>query len=146
MKSFRPERVAHVVRSVVSEAITCRLSDPRIETMSSVTRVEVSPDLEHAKVYISVMGGPSVQRRTLAGLQSARGFVQRMLAQELATRVCPQITFQLDESIKKGFETLQLIERVMAESRGGAEVGGGDDKAEDAAAAPEAEAPPGGGA
>lgn len=117
MKSFRPERVAHVVRSVVSEAITSRLNDPRIEPMSSVTRVEVSPDLEHAKVFISVLGEAKVQRRTLAGLQSARGFVQRLVAQELATRVCPHVSFQLDESIKKGFETLQLIDQVMAENR-----------------------------
>lgn len=63
MKSYRPERVANVIREVVSDAISTRLNDPRIEPMSSVTRVEVSPDLEHAKVWVSVLGEASVGRR-----------------------------------------------------------------------------------
>src|SRR5690554_5727231 len=105
MKSHRPQRVAHVVRQVVSEAIATRLSDPRIAPFSSVTRVEMSPDLEYARVYVSVMGEPATQRRTLAGLRSATGVVQRMLARELTIRHCPRLTFELDESIKKGAET-----------------------------------------
>ncbi len=115
MKSFRPERVAHVIRTVVSEALTNRLSDPRIAPLSSVTRVEVSGDLEHAKVWISVMGPEPAQRRTIAGLQSARGFVQKMVAQELAIRTCPQLSFVLDRSIKKAAETMALINQAMAE-------------------------------
>lgn len=117
MKSFRPERVAHVVRTVVSEAITSRLNDPRIEPLSSVTRVEMSADLEHAKVWISVMGSEATQRRTIAGLKSAVGFVQKMVAQELPIRTCPRLSFHLDQSIKKGDETIRLIDQVMAESR-----------------------------
>lgn len=115
MKSFRPERVAHVIRAVVSEAITNRLSDPRIVPLSSVTRVEVTADLEHAKVWISVMGPEPSQRRTIAGLRSARGFVQKLVAQELAIRTCPQISFVLDRSIKKAAETMALIDQAMAE-------------------------------
>ena len=56
MKSFRPERVGHLIREVVSEAISNRLNDPRVEPLSSVTRVEVTADMEHAKVWVSVMG------------------------------------------------------------------------------------------
>lgn len=117
MKSFRPERVSHVIRSVVSDAITNRLNDPRIEPLSSVTRVEVTPDLEFAKVWVSVMGNDATQRRTIAGLRSAVGYVQKMLAGELQIRVVPRLSFHLDESIKKGEETLRLIEQVMAENR-----------------------------
>ncbi|MBI4581543.1 MAG: ribosome-binding factor A, partial [Planctomycetes bacterium] len=60
MKSFRRERVGHVIRSVVSGAIASHLNDPRIERLSSVTRVDVTADLEHAKVWVSVMGSEAV--------------------------------------------------------------------------------------
>jgi ribosome-binding factor A len=115
MKSHRPERVATVVRHVVSDAIANRLSDPRIAPLSSVTRVEVSGDLEHARVFVSVMGEEATQRRTLAGLKSAVGAVQRMLARELSIRQCPRLSFHLDLSIKRATETIRLINETMAE-------------------------------
>jgi ribosome-binding factor A len=117
MKSFRPERVAHLVRAVVSDAISHKLSDPRIEPFSSVTRVEVSRDLEHAKVFVSVMGDTSVRRRTMNGLDSAAGHIQRLVARQLPIRHCPQLSFHLDESIKRAVETIQLIDETMAEYR-----------------------------
>jgi len=115
MKSFRPERVANVVRAVVGDAITNKLSDPRIEPITSVTRVEVSMDLEHARVFISVMGPPASQRRTMKGLASALGYIQTLVARQLPIRQCPQLTFHLDESIKRAAETIQLINETMAE-------------------------------
>ncbi|UCD28444.1 MAG: 30S ribosome-binding factor RbfA [Planctomycetota bacterium] len=115
MKSHRPERVGNVIRAVVSDAITNKLSDPRIEPMSSVTRVEVSGDLEYAKVWVSVMGESTVQRRTIDGLRSARGYVQGLLAKKLPIRHCPRISFHLDESIKKATETIRLIDEAMSE-------------------------------
>ena len=115
MKSFRPERVAHIVRAVVSDAISHKLSDPRIEPFSSVTRVEVSRDLEHVKVFVSVMGDASVQRRTMAGLTSAAGLVQRLVARQLPIRHCPQLSFHLDESLQRAAEMIQLIDETMAE-------------------------------
>jgi ribosome-binding factor A len=115
MKSFRPERVGHLIREVVSEAITNRLNDPRIEPLSSVTRVEVTADLEHAKVWVSVMGSDAVQRRTLSGLKSATGFIQGLVARALQIRTCPRLSFRLDESIKKGEAVLRIIEQTMAE-------------------------------
>jgi len=115
MKSFRPERVAQLVRVVVSDAISHKLSDPRIEPFSSVTRVEVSRDLEYAKVFVSVMGDASVRRRTMHGLNSAAGHIRRLVARQLPIRHCPQLSFHLDESIKRAVETIQLIDETMAE-------------------------------
>lgn len=115
MKSHRPERIANVVRDVVSEAIATKLSDPRIAPFASVTRVEMSADLEYAKVWISVLGEEKVQRLTIAGLQSAAGVVQRMLAKDLTLRHCPRLSFHLDESIKRAAETIRLIDAAMAE-------------------------------
>jgi ribosome-binding factor A len=115
MKSFRPQRVANVIREVVSEAIAGKLSDPRIGSLVSVTRVEVTADLEHAKVFFSVMGPPAAERRTMQGLQSAVGVVQRMVARELSIRQCPKLSFHLDETIKRTAETLRIINETMAE-------------------------------
>ena len=117
MKSHRPERVANAIRAVVSDAITNKLNDPRIAPWSSVTRVDVSGDLEHAKVWISVMGEEAVQRRTMAGLRSAAGLVQRWVGRRLGIRHCPRLSFHLDASIKKAAETIRLIDDAMAETR-----------------------------
>lgn len=117
MKGRRPERVATIVRAVVSEAIATRLSDPRIAPLASVTRVEVSGDLEYAKVWISVLGEESVQRRTLAGLCSAAGYVQRLVGSQLSIRHCPRLSFHLDTSLKKAAETIRLIDEVTADMR-----------------------------
>jgi len=113
MKPYRIEKVA----STIQDAIVNRLSDPRISRFTSVTRVKVSGDLQLAKVYVSVMGSPGEQRRTMAGLQHAVGHVQTLLAKRLHIRQCPRIQFVLDESIKKAAQTMRLIEQSMAEIR-----------------------------
>jgi ribosome-binding factor A len=115
--SRRIEKVASTVRSVISEAIQRRLSDPRISPFTSVTRVAISRDLEFATVYVSVMGTDAEQRRTIAGLQHARGHVQSLLARELRIRQCPQVRFLLDDSIKKATETIRMLDQAMHEGR-----------------------------
>src|SRR5258706_9804132 len=102
MSSRRLEKMASVIRQIVSEAIMSRISDPRVSRFTSVTRVVVSADLSFADVHVSVMGSESDQRTTLRGLQSARGMVQTMVARDLSTRNCPTLRFHLDDSIKRG--------------------------------------------
>ncbi len=114
---YRPERIATVVRRIIGEAIVSRLSDPRISQMASVTRVRVSEDLSHADVYVSVMGEASEAVATLRGLESAQGRIQSMVADAMAIRQVPMLRFHLDESIKRGNETLRLIEAATAETR-----------------------------
>jgi ribosome-binding factor A len=75
MKRHRLERVAEVVREVAANAVLFDLRDPRVK-MVTVTRAEVSADLQHAKVYVSVMGSERQQQLALHGLQHAAGFVQ----------------------------------------------------------------------
>lgn len=117
MSEIRAKRLASAIRSIVVEALERRLSDPRIERFTSVTRVEVSRDLEHARVYVSVMGDEAAQRRTLAGLRSATRLVRTMVGRQVRLRRCPEIRFELDQSIKRGMETLRLIEEAMREIR-----------------------------
>ena len=113
MKPYRLEKVASEVRAVVGDAITNRLSDPRISPFASVTRVSVSGDFSVADVYVSVMGEEGEQRKTLAGLKHARGHLQGLVAKRLRTRQCPAIRFHLDDSIKRGMETIRAIDDVM---------------------------------
>jgi ribosome-binding factor A len=105
------------MQQVIGEAITRRLSDPRISRMTSVTRVEVSKDIQYADVYVSVMGSEAQARTTLRGLEAAYGKLQSLVADALPIRQVPILRLHLDESIKKGFETIQLIEKSMDEIR-----------------------------
>src|SRR3954463_5394554 len=108
MKSHRLARVAEVIRETAAETILFELKDPRVKNVT-VTRAEVSADLQHAKVFVSVMGSEKDQKLTLHGLESAAGFVQSRLAKRLTTRYIPHVTFVLDEGVKKSIEIARLI-------------------------------------
>lgn len=108
MKTFRPARVAEVVREVASNVVLFELSDPRIQGVT-VTRAEVSADLQHAKVFVSIMGSDSAQRLCLHALRRAAGFVQRRLADRLQMRFTPVITFTLDRGVKNSLEIARLL-------------------------------------
>lgn len=108
MKSHRLARVNEVVREVAAEAVLFELKDPRI-TGVTVTRAEVAADLQHAKVYVSIMGTEAAQKLTMHGLKASAGFVQSKLAKRLTTRYVPHVTFVLDEGVKKSLEIARLI-------------------------------------
>ncbi|HUN80026.1 MAG TPA: 30S ribosome-binding factor RbfA [Phycisphaerae bacterium] len=108
--SHRIGRVAHIIRDVVSDTIANRISDPRVSRFTSVTRVEVSPDLRAANVYVSVMGDASEGRTTMKGLESARGLIQSRVAKSLDLRQCPIVQIHLDLSLKRAAEVMHLID------------------------------------
>ena len=113
MRSFRVEKLASTIREIVGDAIAHKLNDPRISPLTSVVRVEVSGDLQIAKVYVTVLGDDGAARRTLAGLTHAVGRVQRLVARGLTIRRCPEIRFVLDESLKTAAETVRIIDQTM---------------------------------
>ena len=115
MKPHRLARVAEVIREVASETILFELRDPRVKGVT-VMRAEVSGDLQHAKVYVSVMGTPSEQQLCLHGLRHASGFIQSKLAGRLKTRFTPVINFVLDQGVKKSIEVSRLINEALAQS------------------------------
>ncbi len=115
MKTHRLARVAEAVREVASETILFELRDPRVKLVT-VTRAEVSGDLQHAKVYVSIMGTDKQQQLTLRGLRHAAGFIQSKLAQRLQTRFTPTLTFVLDMGVKNSIEMTRLINEALAES------------------------------
>jgi len=108
MKVHRLARVSEAVREVASETILFELRDPRVKNVT-VTRAEVSGDLQHAKVFVSVMGSPKEQQLCMHGLRHASGFIQSKLAGRLQTRFTPVIQFVLDQGVKKSIEMTRLI-------------------------------------
>jgi ribosome-binding factor A len=114
MKTHRLARVAEVIREVASETILFELRDPRVKGVT-VTRAEVSGDLQHAKVYVSVMGTQQEQQLCMHGLRHAAGYIQSKLASRLKTRFTPAIAFVLDEGVKKSIEITRLINEALAE-------------------------------
>lgn len=115
MKRHRLARVAEVIREVASETILFELRDPRIKGVT-VTRAEVSGDLQHAKVYVSIMGSPKEQELCMHGLRHAAGFLQSRLASRLQTRFTPLIHFVRDEGVKKSIEMTRLINEALGQS------------------------------
>jgi len=129
MKPNRLARVAEAVRETASETILFELSDPRVKGVT-VTRTEVSGDLQHAKVYVSIMGSSQEQKLCMHGLRHASGFIQSRLASRLKSRFTPVITFVLDEGVKKSIEVSRLIKEALAQP---AQSSGGADAADGAA-------------
>src|SRR2546421_8827654 len=112
MKTHRLARVAEAIREVASETILFELRDPRVKGVT-VTRAEVSGDLQHAKVFVSVMGSSREQNLCMHGLRHAAGFIQSKLARRLQTRFTPVIEFVLDEGVKKSIEMTRLINEAL---------------------------------
>src|SRR5947209_7288286 len=109
MPSGRMRRVDEAVRAVLSDAISKDLQDPRVGFIT-VTAVKTSPDLRHARVYVSVLGDEDRRADSLTGLRSARGFLQSRVATELTLKHTPTITFKYDESVDRGMRISQLLE------------------------------------
>jgi ribosome-binding factor A len=115
MASDRMRRVDEAVRQVVSDAVNQDLKDPRIGFVT-VTDVKTSPDLRHARVYVSVLGTPEEREASLAGLESAHGLLQRRLAAELRMKHTPTLQFVHDDTTERAFRMQELLREVDPEA------------------------------
>lgn len=116
MRTYRrQDQLGEVISHELSDLLRTRMKDPRLG-FASITGVQLSPDLRHAKVFVSVMGDEAEQRASMRALQSASGFLRHELAQRLTVRHVPEIEFRLDQSIARGAHVLSLINQVSAES------------------------------
>ena len=109
MASDRMRRVDEAVREVLSARIAEGLKDPRIGFVP-VTHVKTSPDLRHARVFVSVLGGEEERERTLTGLASSHGVLQAEIARELRMKRTPTLEFAYDDSIDRGMRISELLE------------------------------------
>lgn len=118
--SRRTQRIGSMIRALIADAIQRELNDPRVPTITSITQVDVSADLALARVRVSVMGADTERRLCIEALESAAGHLRWLLGRELTLRKIPELRFELDESVRGSFETIQAIDRVMdeLESRG----------------------------
>jgi len=118
MPTRRQERIARLIKEVVSDAVASHLSDPRITGLISVTRVTVSADLRNADVYLSIFAAKdSEKERTLEAMTHARARIQSLLAAAMQSKFCPVLRFHKDEQFQKMLETMRLIDEVAGEHR-----------------------------
>jgi ribosome-binding factor A len=112
--SERMRRVNEAVKEVVSEGLG-ELKDPRIGFVT-VTGVETSADLRHARVFVSVLGSDAKRRKTLTGLDAARGVLQARIAEELRLKRTPQLAFEYDPTVERGVRMTQLIDELAPDA------------------------------
>lgn len=118
MSKHRQSRINEEVRRVLSEIIRSELKDPRISTLCSVVSAEVTPDLKFAKVFISVLGSEEEKKNTLAGLNSAAGYIRRELGNRIDLRNNPEVHFELDKSIEHGARILDILSEINKKDGG----------------------------
>ncbi len=114
MRSDRLRRVDEAMREVLSDAVTKEIKDPRVGFVT-VTAVDTASDLRHAKVFISVLGDDGVRQRSLDGLRSAHGFLQRRVADELRIKHTPTLEFLYDDSLDRGLRIEALLQQQQDE-------------------------------
>jgi len=110
MTGDRMRRVDEAMREVLSGAITSEIKDPRVGFVT-VTAVETSPDLRHARVFVSVLGTGPERRRSLDGLRSAHGFLQKRVSGELRLKHTPTLEFVYDDTADRAERVTRLLER-----------------------------------
>ena len=109
----RLRRVADQIQRELSEIIRAELKDPRVG-MITLTGVEVSPDLAHAKVFFTSLADPAQRDDTVAGLKRAAGFLRAMLGSRLQTHTTPELHFVYDDSVETGIRLTHLIDEAVA--------------------------------
>lgn len=110
--SIKNTRINGEVQRTLAEIIRGEIKDPRIGPLTSVLAVEVAPDLKTCKAWISVYGDEEERENTLAGLNSAEGFIRSQLAKKINLRNTPEITFLMDQSIEYGVNMAKRIDEV----------------------------------
>ncbi len=109
--SRRTDRLGEQFREEISKLVQKGLKDPRVSSLSSITRVEVTDDLSYAKVMVSVIGSDKEKRDSLTGLKNSAGFIRGILGKALKIRKIPELNFVLDENLEHAMH----IENILAE-------------------------------
>ena len=114
--SRRVSRVSSLIKREVSQMLLNGIKDDRVGTgMVSVTEVDVSGDLQHAKIFVSIYGTPEAKAATMEGLKSSTGFVRRELAQRMRLRRTPELIFLEDDSLERGYYMSNLLDKISQE-------------------------------
>jgi len=111
----RVQRLNNLIRHEISELLQRQVKDPRLGSFIAITEVSISPDLRHARIFVSHIGSEEEKQETMNALASASGFFRRELAKRLRLRHIPELSFQWDDSIERGSHLLQLIDQITVE-------------------------------
>ena len=117
-KGRRVERVAALIRREISHLLINGIRDERVQqAMITITEVQVSGDLQHCKVFVSIYGDKNQTKLVMSGLDAASVFLRGELGRKLQLRRAPEIVFQLDRGLEKGTSVLNLLERLDKERK-----------------------------
>lgn len=117
MSKYRNGRLNEEIKKYVSSIIQNKVKDPRVSSLVSVTRVDVTNDLSYAKVYISTFGDKKSQKETLEALKKSSGFIRTELGKSLKVRHIPQIVIEADDSLEYGMHIDSLLKKIENESK-----------------------------
>lgn len=112
MVKRRVDRLNSLLKEVISDVIRKDVKNPHINELLTITNVEITQDLRHAKVYVSVIGTPEQKKETLTALQSAAGFIAVQASKEMVIRFFPELLFILDDSIDKQMKIEELLQEI----------------------------------
>ncbi len=110
----RQKRLGELLKKEISDMMLREIKDPRIGFVS-ITAVDMTADLRHAKVFVSVLGSESERNASLAGLRSAAGFIRREIGHRVRLKYTPEISIAYDSSIEEGVRMVTLIDSVAKE-------------------------------
>jgi ribosome-binding factor A len=111
----RTDRLNSLLREVISDVIHKEVKNPHLGKFVTVTQVEITKDLRHAKVHISVLGADEEKKKSLEALNQAAGFIAISASQQVRMRFFPELRFFLDESAEKAMHIEKLIQEVQDE-------------------------------
>ena len=110
--SRQSERTSKLIKEKISVLLERQVNDPRLSSLISITRVSLSLDRKHAKIFVSILGDEKNKREVLAGFNAASGFLRKELASHLRSRFTPELSFHYDDSIERGAKVLELMEQI----------------------------------
>ena len=113
--SRRSERTSKLIQREISGLLEREVNDPRLSKLVSVTEVTLSPDLKHAKIFVSTLGSKIDKEDLLAGFNNASGFLRKELATHLRLKQIPQLSFHYDDSIERGARLLKLLGKLSTD-------------------------------
>ncbi|MGI6174896.1 MAG: 30S ribosome-binding factor RbfA [Christensenellales bacterium] len=112
MPRIRMERINEEVKKAVSDIILMEIKDPQVSSICSVTSCEVTNDLKHAKIFVSVLDDEKKRQRSIDALNRAAGFITRELGKRVKLRALPRLSFRLDTNIEYGIHMSKMIDAV----------------------------------
>ena len=115
--AHRTERLADQIRAEIAQIIREELNDPRIG-FATITRVDLTADLQHARAHVSVLGGEPAAKSTIEGMISAAGYIRRELGRRLRLRRTPEVEFMLDHGPEESIRLEELMQRLHAQDKG----------------------------